>query len=362
MKNGDLCLVSGVSGYLGSWIAKDLLEKGFRVRGTVRSLDDPGRIATLRQLLPGVELVAADLRQEQGWAEAVAGCQWVFHVASPQAVKSEHDRTGGAISGTQYVLAAAFAEPSVQKVVMTSSEAAIAYGHPRSKQHIDETDWTDLNAVGQKADYFRSKTLAERLAWEWAADPARNPRRIPVATVNPCFILGPSLVPWGRYSLGMLSDIAQGKMPLMLNMNLHIVDVRDCARMHIAVMANEASNGRRHLSMGTTGSFAALAHSITRNFGSIGFAPKARVAPQWLARLMAMLSSDVASIYSHVGNELHYETRSPGVFRYKHRDVDGIVQDSMESMLQHQWLKPLKPLKPQEPQKARTARPEPDAA
>src|SRR5262245_6567686 len=104
VKEGDLCLVTGASGYLGSWTAKYLLEQGFRVRGTVRSLDDKARNETLRQLLPGIELVAADLREEEGWGAAVSGVKWVFHVASPQAVKSERDRTGGAVSGTRFVL------------------------------------------------------------------------------------------------------------------------------------------------------------------------------------------------------------------------------------------------------------------
>jgi nucleoside-diphosphate-sugar epimerase len=177
MQPGDLCFVSGVSGYLGSWIAKELLDGGFRVRGSVRSLGDTERVAALRKLLPGVELIAADLRREEGWSRAIAGCRWVFHVASPQAVKSESDRTGGALSGTRFLLTAAAADPVVQKVVVTSSEAAIAYGHPRSKRHFDESDWTDLGGLDRRADYHRSKTLAERWAWDWADDVKLNPRR-----------------------------------------------------------------------------------------------------------------------------------------------------------------------------------------
>src|SRR5262245_5729220 len=121
MKEGDLCLVTGASGYLASWIARYLLEQGYRVRGTVRNMQDRQRNEALQRMLPGIELVAADLRHEAGWRAAVAGVQWVFHVASPQAVKSERDRTGGALSGTRHLLAAAFAEPSVRKIVVTSS-------------------------------------------------------------------------------------------------------------------------------------------------------------------------------------------------------------------------------------------------
>ncbi|MBV9192483.1 MAG: NAD-dependent epimerase/dehydratase family protein [Betaproteobacteria bacterium] len=342
MKKGDLCLVTGVSGYLGAWIAKDLLEKGFRVRGTVRDLMNAKRNDTLKKLLPGIELVAADLRRPEGWEQAVAGAQWIFHVASPQAVKTERDRTGGALSGTRLVLTAAFTEPSVRKVVVTSSEAAIAYGHPSTKRTINENDWTDLQTVGKSADYFRSKTLAEKLAWEMASDRAINPRGVPIATINPSLILGPSLVPWGigRYSLGTLGDIAQGKMPLMVDMTMRVVDVRDCARMHIAVMADPSTNGHRHLSMGTTATFASLASSISKDFGHLGFKPPVRIMPSPIARILSLVSGDLRSIKSHIGTVLDYQTLSPEVYRYEYQDLGGIVRDSMNSMLANGWLAP----------------------
>ena len=340
MKKGDLCLVTGASGYLASWIAKDLLEQGYRVRGTVRSLDDAPRVAALQQLLPGIELVAADLRDEAGWAPALADCQWVFHVASPQAVPSERDRTGGALSGTMHLMRAALAEPTVRKIVVTSSEAAVAYGHPASKRVINEHDWTQLDVIAKSADYFRSKTLAERLAWKLAGDTEANPRRIPVATVNPSLILGPSLVPWSRFSLGLLSTIAQGKMPLMVDMTMRVVDVRDCARMHIAVMADPLADGRRHLSMATTTSFAGLARIIAARFGEQGFKPAIRMAPAWLVRVLGWLSGEIRSIQTHIGTQLHYETLSPHIYRYQHRDIEAIVEDSMHSMLAHGWLTP----------------------
>lgn len=340
MQPGDLCFVSGVSGYLGSWIARELLDGGFRVSGSVRSLGDAERVAALRKLLPGIELVAADLRKEAGWAQALAGCRWVFHVASPQAVKTESDRTGGALSGTRFLLAAAAAEPAVQKVVVTSSEAAIAYGHPPSKRHFDESDWTDLDGLDRRADYHRSKTLAERWAWDWADDARLNPRGIPLATVNPSLILGPSLVPWGRFSLRLLGDIAQGKMPVMLDMTVRVVDVCDCARMHLAVMRDPACNGQRHLCMSLPTTLADLARSVAQGYADRGFAPAVRLMPSWLARMMTPLSADLASVRSHIGNNIRYTTLHPKVYRYEHRDVDTIVRRSMDSMLAHGWLRP----------------------
>jgi nucleoside-diphosphate-sugar epimerase len=296
-------------------------------------------VAALRERLPGVELVAADLRWEEGWSQAIAGCRWVFHLASPQAVKSESDRTGGALSGTRFLLTAAAAEPAAQKVVVTSSEAAVAYGHPLSKRHFDESDWTDLDGLDRRADYHRSKTLAERWAWDWADDATRNPRGIPLATVNPSLILGPSLVPWSRFSLSLLGEIAQGKMPVMLDMTVRVVDVRYCARMRLAVMRDPGCNGQRHPCMSRPTTLAELAGTISRNFGDQGFAPRAWLMPSWLALMGSPLSADLASVRSHIGNIIRYSTLHPQVCRYEHRDVGTMVRRSLDSMLAHGWLK-----------------------
>lgn len=338
MKKGELYLVTGVSGYLASWIAKQLLEQGFRVRGTVRSLGDAARAAELHRLLPGVELVAADLRSPDGWAAAVAETDGVFHVASPQAVPSERDRTGGAVDGTRYLLQAALASPSVGKIVLTSSEAAIAYGHPLAKQHFTEDDWTVLDGPAGKNDYFRSKTLAERLAWDMVGDSKINPRSVPLSVMNPGLIAGPSLVPWARFSLDLIKNLAEGRIPAVPDMLTHVVDVRDCAAMHIALMANPATNGRRHFSFGTEGKMARIAEVIAARYANQGYAPRTRVIPTWLLGLARMFSSQIGGLYSKLGQANHYETRWPKVFAYQHRDFDQIISDSMNSMFAHGWL------------------------
>jgi nucleoside-diphosphate-sugar epimerase len=338
MRHGDVCVVTGVSGYLGSWIARELLEQGYRVRGTVRSLKDPIRNHAISALLPGVELVAADLSSADGWAGAMDGAQWVFHVASPQAVKTETERTAKAVGGTAHVLAAACASPSVRKIVITSSEAAIAYGHARDKRAFDERDWSDVAGMknGPGSDYFRSKTLAERLAWDWIADPVKNPRGVALSSVNPSLILGPSLVPWGRFSVEFLGNMVNGKMPLVPDMGVHVVDVRDCASMHIAVMRSGAANGRRHMSLALAGRMVDLPQALRR----LGYKPSIRLAPMWLMRLLRLVSSDVASVYSHLGNRLRYTPRHPEVYEYRHTALDGIVRDTIDSMRAHGWIAP----------------------
>lgn len=338
MQPGDLCLVTGGSGYLATWIEKYLLEGGYRVRATVRSLKDTEKLETLRALLPGVEFVEADLREESGWQDAVDGCKWVFHVASPQAVAGESNRVAGAVTGTRYLLAAAFhsAGNTVKKVVVTSSEAAVAYGHPRSQTHIDEDDWTDTNVVTN--DYLSSKTLAERAAWDMARDSTQNPRGVPVSTVCPGFILGPTLVPWGRYSLQTLRDIAQGTMPVLPDMTLHVVDVRDCARMHIAIMANPATDGHRHLSFGAVGKMVDLGLIVRSQYGSQGFKPSTFVMPNAIMGLLKFVMSDIASIHSRIGMHFPYATKYPDVFTYNFTSLPDMVHASMESMIENEWI------------------------
>ncbi|KAG0562527.1 hypothetical protein KC19_9G153400 [Ceratodon purpureus] len=336
MQQGDLCLVTGGSGFLATWIEKYLLEDGYRVRGTVRSLKDTEKLQTLQALLPGAEFVEADLRNADGWAAAVQGCKWVFHVATPQAVKGETDRVGGAVAGTKYILEAALKTSTVQKVVVTSSEAAVAYGHPRTKTEISEDDWTDTEVV--REDYMRSKPLAERAAWAIANDPAQNPNKVPLSTVCPGLILGPSLVPWGRYSLQLLKDIAEGTQPVLPDMTLHVVDVRDCARMHITIMNADATDGHRHLSFGAVGKMVDLGLLVREQYQGQGLKPTTRLLPKALACVLRFVSQDVAAIYSRIGVHIPYTTRYPDVYAYQYTSLPDMVHSSMQSMLEHSWI------------------------
>jgi dihydroflavonol-4-reductase len=340
MKPGDICLVTGVSGYLASWLAKFLLDEGMRVRGTVRSLQDAERLAALEALLPGVDLVAADLRSDAGWAEAVAGCRWVFHVASPQAVASEVDRTGGAVQGTERLLRAAFAEASLEKVVLTSSEAAIAYGHPRSRQVFTEDDWTVLDGPAGRADYFRSKTLAEQAGWRLARDADVNPRGVPLAVINPSFIAGPSLVPWARYSLETLRGLADGSVPIMPDMTNRIVDVRDCALMHIALMNDPEADGQRHFSFGVIAPPQALLKEIRSRYGQLGFGKKTRIGGRLIIGFASLFSRDAAAIASKVGSAAIYQPKRPSAYGYQYTDLGAVLSASIDDMLERGWIKP----------------------
>lgn len=339
MNKGDRCLVTGASGYLASWTIKLLLERGLRVRGTIRSLADKQKVDALERLLPGLELTAADLTRDSGWAEAVRHIDWVFHVASPQAVPSEKNRTAGAVQGVDHVMKAALSAASVRKILLTSSEAAIAYGHPRSKQRFTEDDWTQLDGPAGRNDYFRSKTLAEQAAWRLVRDPGLNRRGVPLSVINPGFILGPSLVPWARFSLETLQATAEGRTPVVLDMVTHMVDVRDCAAMHIALMDAPDLDDERCFSFAIEAPMVEMARSIARQFGSRGLKPRTRVTPNWVICAAGFLSGDAASIYSKLGHPNVYVTKHPDAFSYRYADLDRSVRDSIESMSEHGWLR-----------------------
>jgi len=194
----DPVLVTGASGFIAMHCIIQLLERGHRVRGTLRSM---GREPAVRETLAGhveangrLEFVQADLLRDDGWIEAAGGCEAVLHLASPfpgEEPKDEAELVRPAVDGTLRVLRAATAA-GVRRVVLTSSIAAIAFGHAPADRTFTEEDWTDLE--GKVRAYERSKTLAEQAAWDFCRA-AENRGRIELAVINPGLVMGPLLDP-----------------------------------------------------------------------------------------------------------------------------------------------------------------------
>ncbi|KAK5978947.1 Epimerase domain-containing protein [Trichostrongylus colubriformis] len=165
--NGTLVLVTGASGYIASHCVRLLLNDGYRVRGTVRSLKNERKVAPVKKLQQGnrLELVEADLLKEDCWESVVSGCDYVLHIASPFPIVSDATCIDTAVNGTLNVLRAVAKESRVKKVVLTSSCTAVNEGHPKNKT-FDETSWSDVTS--SSVDYYaRSKTLAEKAAWDF---------------------------------------------------------------------------------------------------------------------------------------------------------------------------------------------------
>jgi dihydroflavonol-4-reductase len=285
----DTVLVTGASGFVGSHVVLQLLRAGYDVRGTVRSLDREPRVRAMlkdagEESNHRLALFAAGLEDDEGWREAVAGCDYVIHVASPipvAAPKSEAELIGPARDGALRVLRAA-RHARVKRVVMTSSCGAIYYGHPPRTAPFDETSWT--NVAGDMSAYVRSKALAERAAWDFMA---AESGALELSTVNPTGIFGPVLGPDVSSSIELVTRLLKG-MPGCPRLYFGVVDVRDVADLHLRAMTSPAARGERFIaSSGDIMSMLAIARVLREHLGDAARKVPTRELPNWLVRFAA---------------------------------------------------------------------------
>lgn len=298
-------LVTGGSGFIGSHCIIQLLAAGYRVRTTIRSL---GREAAVRAMLkqggpePGDRLgfVAADLEHDAGWSEAVAGCDYVLHVASPfpsAAPKDEDELIVPARDGALRVLRAA-RDAGVKRVVLTSSFAAIGYGHEAQTAPFDESHWTDAN-VGRLAPYVKSKTVAERAAWDFIA---AQGGALELSVVNPVAVFGPVLGPDYSTSILMLKRMLDGSVARAPRLYFGVVDVRDVADLHLRAMTNVAAKGERFLAVaGHSMSILDIAMVLRQSMGEVAKRVPTRQLPDWLMRLAALVSPTIRQMLPELG-------------------------------------------------------------
>jgi len=263
-------LVTGGSGYLGTQLIAALLRDGRQVRATVRSPDSEADVrAAVRRGAAGdagLEVVAAGLTADQGWAAAAGGCEEVHHVASPMAQPDNPDEViVPAREGTLRVLRAA-RDAGARRVVLTSSFAAVGYS-PKPDAEYTEADWTDPDIPGL-APYPRSKAIAERTAWDFTE---REGGDTELVVVNPTFILGPALTTHARSSLQLVKAMLDGTMPVVRRQRFGVADVRDVADLHIRAMAAPQAAGQRYLALadGPAISFLEMAQILRERLGPL---------------------------------------------------------------------------------------------
>lgn len=301
---GELVLVTGGTGFIGAHCILQLLQQGYQVRTTVRSLSREKDVrAMLKQggAEPGDRLTfaAADLMSDAGWADAVAGCQYVLHVASPFPAaipQHEDDLIIPARDGALRVLRAA-KDAGVRRVVLTSSFAAIGYGQKPQREPFTEANWTDPNGDDVRA-YVKSKTIAERAAWDYVAG---NPS-LELSVVNPVGVFGPVLGPDYSTSIILVQRLMDGAMPGCPRLYFGVVDVRDVADLHLRCMTNPAAKGERFLAV--AGDFMSI-HDMAKALRSrLGPAakrvPKSQI-PDFMVRLAAMGDPQVQQILPELG-------------------------------------------------------------
>ena len=302
----DLVLVTGGTGFVGVHVVLRLLQAGYTLRTTVRSLE---REAEVRSMLGygGVEagerlsFTRADLLRDEGWFEAARGCRFVHHVASPfpaTAPKDENELIVPARDGTLRVLRAA-RDANVQRVVLTSSFAAIGYGHDRKRTApFTEEDWSDPKSPDTPT-YHKSKTLVERAAWDFIA---REGRGMELVSVNPVGIFGPTLGRDLGTSIEIIQRLLEGKLPGMPRIRVGLVDVRDIAELHLRGMTSDKAAGQRFLA--TASDFVPLvevARILRNNLGAAAKRVKARELPDVLVKLVALFDKNARLAVPELG-------------------------------------------------------------
>lgn len=297
-------LVTGGSGFIGSHAILQLLAAGHQLRTTVRNLKREGDVrAMLKEggAEPGDRLsfIAADLEDDAGWSQAVTGCEYVLHVASPFPLgipKHEDELIVPARDGALRVLRAA-RDAGVKRVVLTSSFAAIGYGQKPQTTPFNESNWTD--ATGDVPAYVKSKTFAERAAWDFIANDGGD---LELSVVNPVAVFGPVLGPDLSSSIQLLRRMLNGAMPGVPRLYFGVVDARDVADLHIRAMSHPAAKGERFLAVaGDFMSLLDIAKVLKARMGASAKRVPTVQLPNWLVRIAALRVPAVKQILPELG-------------------------------------------------------------
>ncbi|PQZ93505.1 epimerase [Arthrobacter sp. MYb227] len=292
--SNELVLVTGGSGVLGAHCINALLAQGYRVRTTVR---DPDKGTATPA---GVQVFAAELTNDAGWDEAVAGCDFVLHTASlfPLVVpEHEDDLMIPAREGALRVLRVALAA-GVKRVVLTSSFAAIGYGNDPHPGIFTEADWS--NPEAEIGAYPKSKTLAERAAWDFVAGAGAG---MELATINPVAIIGPVLGPRLSTSIRLVQRMVSGGMPGLPKISLPLVDVRDVADLHVLAMSSV--QGARQRFLATSGDAISMQEMGQILRGRLGSKIPTRSLPDILIRVAARWMPELTDLVPRLGVVKH---------------------------------------------------------
>lgn len=334
-----LVLVTGGTGFVGGWCIVRLLQDGWRVRTTVRDLKREAEVRAnvATQIEPGdrLEFAVADLGSDTGWAEAVAGCDYVLHVASPiGGSTSDADMLAPARDGTLRVLRAAVAA-GVKRVVTTSSMAAVAYGHPPERYRpgarpFDETDWTDPTAA-DAAPYTRSKAIAERAARDFMSAEGGATE---FASVNPAGIFGPTLGRDFSPSLQIVQRLLAGAMPAIPRLGFAVVDVRDLADLHLLAMTRPEAAGGRYPAGGEFVWFEDIARLLRERLPQADAAKvPTRRMPDWLLKLLARFNPELRAIAGEVGRKRAMSQATSVALGWSPRPWEDSIVDSAKSLI-----------------------------
>lgn len=326
-------LVTGASGFIALHCIQQLMNAGYQVRGTLRTMSRAGEVCkALGVAEDALEFAYADLTKDDGWDEAVAGCEYVLHVASPfppTEPKHEDDLIIPARDGALRALRAAKAQ-GVKRVVLTSSMAAIAYGDKKPNSYVfTEKDWTNIN--GPYADaYTKSKTIAERSAWEFV----RENDGPELAVINPGGVLGPLLNADASTSGDLVKLLMERAMPAVPRIGLALVDVRDVAAAHIAAMTVPEAAGERFVCCLDHTWFREIALILDKKYRADGWKIPTGALPDFVVKVGALFDKTLKRTKPLLGQEVHVDnSHIRKVLNWQPHSVEEMVIAMAESMI-----------------------------
>jgi nucleoside-diphosphate-sugar epimerase len=338
--DGKTVLVTGGSGYLAGWLIVLLLERGYRVRTTVRN---PAREPEVRAAVGSktnahehLSVHAADLLSDEHWGNLAEGCDYVLHVASPLPAsqpKDAEELIRPAREGTLRVLSAAL-DAGVRRVVLTSSVAAIRGGNEGTGGTLSEADWTNLDAP-KLTPYVQSKTLAERAAWELADERGMRDR---VASVNPGVIIGPLLTDDRSVSLQTLERLLNG-IPGMPRLGFNYVDVRDVADLQLLAMTKPEAGGGRFIAVTSFLWMSEVAEILRDRLGEAASKVPTRTVPDFLVRTMAIFDGGIRSFTGSLGKRTNYDTARSRELGWTPRVMEDSIAESAQSLIDRGLVK-----------------------
>jgi dihydroflavonol-4-reductase len=331
-------LVTGASGFLAIHCVAQLLEQGYNVRGTLRSLAREEEVrAAVRKYVNAddrLSFVTVDLLQDAGWQDAVRGCEYVFHVASPFPLfepENENDLIQPAVEGTLRVLRAAH-KARVKRVVLVSSNAAISAGYVGENRVFTEADWSRLDRpIGA---YAKSKTLAERAAWNFINSP-ENINKLELVSINPSLILGPVPNKVLPTSAEMIKTYMKGEVPGVAWIKMGIVDVRDVASAMVLAMTTPEAAGERFLCSGATPWIKEIADVLGRHFSNTAYKIPRILVPSFLVRILALFDKKIARVLE--GLDWEYELsneKAKRVLHWQPRSKEEAILSMAESLIE----------------------------
>jgi dihydroflavonol-4-reductase len=338
--NGEqTVLVTGGSGFLGGWCLAELLQRGYRARTTVRDLTREAEVRANvgSQVAVGDRLtvLVADLTEDEGWPEAIDGCDYVLHVASPfppAQPKDPDELIVPARDGTLRVLGASLAA-GVKRVVVTSSVAAVRNAGPDAGERgraLTEADWSDADNP-HLTPYTRSKTIAELAAWEFMRAQGQEKRLV---TVQPGAIIGPVLGDDRSYSLQAVERMLTGRMPGLPRLGFSFIDVRDVAALEVDAMTAPDAAGQRLLAAGSFLWLSEVAAILRDQLGPDARKVPRRAVPNLVVRALALFDPGVRSVVGELGQKTTYSLENAKRrVGWAPRPVEETIVDCARSLL-----------------------------